>query len=462
MAIDLSREEPVVPGNGYRKLLENLQGNILKWHGRDCVHLLPIRFQEGKSEAVQRWVYQFARERVTSAWRQLQEAKEHREGKPTGNFGGLYLTASGYRKLGFSDAGSRFDQPQELFPFSRGMAAYAASFGDDPSQWHDTYRSSPGNSIDGMVVLASDDEEKLAMVSGTVVAELRQSGAGELVGGQSETGKVRRRGNNAQDLYEPFGFSDGISQPFFFQKDGDEIEKGEPEEKFSPLDLVLLPDPYSPDEDCYGSFLVFRKLEQNVARFRYLLGALANRCTNGNKEEAAALVIGRFRNGTPLSKFSEVQHGPERLFNEFDFGNDSQGEKCPLHSHIRKANPRSSEEKARRIVRRAVPYAESSGAQGLLFLCFQSNISRQFGFIQMNWLNDPNSPQAFTGVDPVVGSNIESPGQRWPKKGRDTPASPEVFNFNGCVTCRGGDFFFVPSIPFLLNPVPPHLPTPDT
>ncbi len=73
----------------------------------------------------------------------------------------------------------------------------------------------------------------------------------------------------------------------------------------------------------------------------------------------------------------------------------------------------------RRILRRGIPYSpqllDTASAEdlerdrGLLFLCAQSNIEKQFQFIQQTWANDPNfttPPPASppTGPTPSSGS----------------------------------------------------------
>src|SRR5712691_4961614 len=72
MAVDL-RDTYIDPARSeYRKMLENLQSNILKPHGRkESDHLL-VRFAAGP-ETVRAWIREFARREVTSARKQLDE-----------------------------------------------------------------------------------------------------------------------------------------------------------------------------------------------------------------------------------------------------------------------------------------------------------------------------------------------------------------------------------------------------
>ena len=73
MAVDLG-DTDIDPANPkYRGLLENLQGNILKPHGRKESDHLFLRFT-GDPAAVRAWIRGFARDEVTSAREQIDSA----------------------------------------------------------------------------------------------------------------------------------------------------------------------------------------------------------------------------------------------------------------------------------------------------------------------------------------------------------------------------------------------------
>src|SRR5262249_31699783 len=146
-------------------------------------------------------------------------------------------------------------------------------------------------------------------------------------------------------------------------------------------------DPAGPaDRPSYGSYLVFRKLAQDAARFAALVDLAAWHAGDGDREIAAARMIGRFRDGTPLA-LSPVPLGAVPAPDDFDYQRDRDGARCPLNAHIRIMNPRGEsaralvnspeEERGHRIARRSIPYAG-----GLLFMCFQSNIANQFEYLQ--------------------------------------------------------------------------------
>jgi len=86
------------------------------------------------------------------------------------------------------------------------------------------------------------------------------------------------------------------------------------------------------------------------------------------------LMIGRHRDdGTPL------QGGPEDV--RFDYSADPAGRAIPLDAHIRRANPRTAESDATRILRRSYSY-RGAADEGLLFICFQRDPERGFAATQ--------------------------------------------------------------------------------
>jgi hypothetical protein len=102
---------PINPEDSkYAQMLANLQGNILKSHGRDFTVHIFLRFT-GKPVAAKKWIADFTNRFVTSAFRQTQETREYKLNRISGRaFGNIYLSAEGYRKLGFSV--DQFVEPQ--------------------------------------------------------------------------------------------------------------------------------------------------------------------------------------------------------------------------------------------------------------------------------------------------------------------------------------------------------------
>jgi len=140
---------------------------------------------------------------------------------------------------------------------------------------------------------------------------------------------------------------------------------------------------------------------------------------------------------------------------------DERGFKCPIGSHIRRSNPRDSlgptAAKAKatanrhRILRRGRSYGDRPKDRlvddgidrGLHFLCLNSDIERQFEFVQQTWCNNPVFGGLNGEVDPLVG-NLTRGDEIF-----TVPADPlrtRVHNLERFVTVKGGAYFFLPSI----------------
>ena len=134
-----------------------------------------------------------------------------------------------------------------------------------------------------------------------------------------------------------FGFLDGLSQPAVRPADPpaprDEVARGE----------ILLgyandrADPPPPPDllKDNGTYLVVRKLQQNVAALRSFV-AEASAKLGMDEEQILGKMMGRTRAGEPLAKPGA---GPT---NDFDYADDKEGRLCPFQSHIRRTNPRQT------------------------------------------------------------------------------------------------------------------------
>jgi hypothetical protein len=151
-----------------------------------------------------------------------------------------------------------------------------------------------------------------------------------------------------------------------------------------------------------GTFLVVRKLEQNVALLRAVVAENA-RLHGVSPEDLYAKLVGRDRAGKAVCGGTQG--------NDFDYANDA-GEQCPLQAHIRLANPRI--ERVPRILRRSMSYgpplADGEGRpdlvdapRGMFFMAYNASITEQFEVIQ-RWLSGANSTGIFSGYgDPLLG-----------------------------------------------------------
>lgn len=248
-----------------------------------------------------------------------------------------------------------------------------------------------------------------------------------------------------------------------------------------------------------GSFLVIRQLEQDHDAFWAYCEAEAHRLRHRlpnpykiDKEFIGAKMIGRWTNGSslvrnPYQPFDPspnalthatrrpqsnpagdaasiapatspadprpIGSNPDLADNDFLFGaEDPQGLRCPYGAHIRRANPRDSLDPSsqdqidisnrHRILRVGRAYQPTEGQKpGLMFMCLNGDIERQFEFVQQTWLGS----ETFHGLsgerDPIAGNSGEcSAGFTIPT--RDGPV--RLSQLSRFVTPRGGGYFFVP------------------
>lgn len=296
---------------------------------------------------------------------------------------------------------------------------------------------------------------------------------------------------------EAFGFHDGLSQPKLDwsgelqpggSKDRDyrtemaagEVLLGHPNEY-----KLVAHYPQTGGLGRNGTYLVYRKLEQDVTGFWQWLRSIAG------EDKALALaekMMGRTLSGAPLSGLNQKEG--LRGKNGFDFSGDADGHICPLASHIRRANPRLGDHPAgntdwlgnllgslgfggsamhdavassrfHRILRRGRPYGEfcpydqamqpdaPKVRAGLHFLCLNASLARQFEFVQGAWIASPTFAGLANESDPILGARYSAAGvapsdhfsylddQRVPRRVNGIPQFVRV---------RGGAYFFLPGL----------------
>jgi Dyp-type peroxidase family len=455
--LDATRIDP--DDAAFREMLANLQGNILKGHGRDrTVHIF-FRMDDDV-DAVREGLKSVVAVVTSAAEQHEQTTRFKRFGVPGGLFANMFLSASGYQALGIDPAA--FGDPH----FQAGMKAAQPALADPPVEtWDEGYQDPR---VDAMLLLADDDEGFLLRRAGDVIRDIERFATVVAV----ERGVALR--NEEGEGIEHFGYADGRSQPIFYASDMQGEGTTNIWDPAEPLRLALLADPLVGDDDAFGSYFVFRKLEQDVRRFIVREHELADELglEGRDRERAGAMAVGRFRDGTPLVLSQTDGFLPVKE-NDFDYAGDPEALKCPFHGHIRKTNPRGDttrefgvpieEERKHRVVRRGITYGDRNrhpnafqalddlpvGGVGLLFMCFQSSLQNQFVFMQESWANNEGFVRGGTGVDPIIGQGQDPGPQKWlPRYGEADPP-PVATRFSDFVTMKGGEFFFAPSIPFL-------------
>ncbi len=463
-------------------MLRNLQGNILKGHGRE--HTWNIFFQFGTDPlASKRALREIANYHVTDALTQLLTTEAFKASKKDPKFDGGTFAAAFLSQTGYTSLGIPFNTPAGNSVFTTGMKTSTAVQDPPIANWETPF----SKQIDGMILVGDADQERGETIVSEICALLEAADA--TIHHIQVGGAVK---NKVGKGIEHFGYVDGRSQPLLLTEDiDDEInEAGNAHwDPAFPLASALVPDPGLIHPLAFGSFFIFRKLEQDVAGFKSREQELATALGlhGEDRERAGALVVGRFEDGTPVTMSDEAK-GKEPP-NDFSYqGSDAAASRCPFHAHIRKVNPRhpaplpppavplNQGERAHIMPRRGIPFTEvdrvhpndlpdvktqaefiekvlpllPTGGIGLLFMAYNSKLDDQFVFTQNTWANNPTFPNAGTGLDGVIGLPHSAPGGQTYAKEWDNPASPTApFDFNGFVHMKGGEYFFAPSLLFL-------------
>jgi Dyp-type peroxidase family len=298
---------------------------------------------------------------------------------------------------------------------------------------------------------------------------------------------------------EPFGFADGISQPLIKGTSRalsatsqmhviapGEFILGYPDQRgtFPPSPLVpahtdrhsVLSAPCEPqsgttgghqspdmrDFGRNGSFMVIRQLQQHVDDFHEFCNEAAKGLAGQiptteeiTPEWVGAKMVGRWQNGSSLVRNPYAKPG-KPADNDFLFGEeDPQGIRCPLGAHIRRANPRDSlgsdhEEqialtKRHRILRVGRRYEIKTGRsrkieKGLVFICLNASIERQFEFVQQTWL----AASGFQGLENERDPLVISPAAKGQYSIPTEQGAVTLTGLKGFTTMRGGGYYFMP------------------
>jgi deferrochelatase/peroxidase EfeB len=238
-----------------------------------------------------------------------------------------------------------------------------------------------------------------------------------------------------------------------------------------------------------GTFLVVRHLEQNVSGFKAFLDEAARQIAGDPRlpvniskapdkwltpvqDWIAAKMVGRWYDGASLVRHPHhppsVSGRPFTPDNDFLFGEeDPTALRCPFGAHMRRANPRDnlipnlpttqsaimnllnpnlpsqlSITNSHRIMRVGRPYRPQNGLSnpGLVFMCLNADIERQFEFLQQIWILNASMQALENETDPLLGHGASSGVLTIP-----TPKGPlRVKGLKDFVTVLGSGYFFMP------------------
>ncbi|MBW4548590.1 MAG: Dyp-type peroxidase [Symplocastrum torsivum CPER-KK1] len=486
-------QEPVLDIN-------DIQGNVLAGFSKNFQSLIFLKILEPQN--AKSWIksieFSIATLEEVLIFKKLYQKIRERRGPHTGTVQSTWINIafsySGLRKLvkgveQFSDSA-----------FREGMHTRSAILGDptegnSDGNCNNWLIGSPTSIPDIVVIIASDEKTKLADKVAEVEAGLNSS-LRIMFKQQGEAPPPPLTG------YEPFGFRDGISQPgirgrlsknpedfLTLRENPDNQNQGKPGQNLLwPGEFVFgYPkqdpiDPLKPGQIAdagpswakNGSFLVFRRLRQDIEGFRSfthsVVAELSKKIPTSSgikSEEIAAKLMGRWQSGAPILLSPKTDNAAiaedESINNNFGFKQDVLGLICPHAAHIRKAYPRDDLDtqgaeaaiQTHRLLRRGIPFGEpypASGERGLLFLAYQTSFERQFEFITRSWMNNPNFRDSNDGYDPIVGQNNNAGENRARtfvlpvQKSDGTIEKISIDLPNDWVIPTGGGYFFAPSI----------------
>jgi Dyp-type peroxidase family len=460
--------------------LDRMQGLIVRGYGNlPSAHFMVLRF--GDVVAARDWIADLT-ERVT-----LGSMRPDRESM------NVAFTHAGLAHLGMSaDALASFS-PE----FREGMITPHRSriLGDhdesDPSRWR--WGGDADRPVHGIIMLYAVDDVVLA----EHVARERASLAAADIAIEADLDTFACR-----DFREHFGFRDGVAQPIIagLGRTGPEANTvtagefvlgypnqyqripGSPSVHAGTDRDGVLPasraDSLPADRRDFGrngTYMVFRQLSQDVQAFWHFVFGMSEGSDDderlGQCVALAAKMVGRWPNGAPLVLAPEHEDPDQAEADGFGYHDaDRFGYRCPVGAHIRRANPRDSLEpdpqtsatvsNRHRLLRRGrtygQPVAESmeardvlaahdrEGERGLHFVCLNTDIARQFEFVQHTWVNNPKFEGMYNDVDAITGDHDKKnagyftiPAEPFRRRVHDVPRFVQV---------RGGAYFFMPGL----------------
>ena len=361
--------------------------------------------------------------------------------------------------------------------FIQGMKARREILGDtgknDPANWDAVWRE---GKVDIWLAVNAQSSDALEARCAALQSVMAQTRGARLLDAQ-DAGALKINGEYTPN--EHFGYRDGFGNPDYLGVERDRQPgqgKLAANGQWTPLatgelllgyadeagELPVAPIPHLLASN--GTFMVYRKMHQNVKTFREYLEAKGREYAGG-KEKLAAKFIGRWRDGTPV-ELSPDKPSPSLVKDKehnvnFTFGDDADGARCPIGAHIRRTNPRDAFGfngqliNRRRITRRGLPYgpyvpedqpASDSDEHGIIFMALNASLFRQFEFVQQQWVEYGNDAKLGNDKDMVIGNH--GGRGRFTIQGSMEEENPPFIcgGLPNFVELRGGDYFFLPSM----------------
>ena len=461
MATTVMDRTRTLTGADISKYLHDIQGNIIKPYTFMRQRAVFVRIDE--AAAGRRWLAEVAK--------RIAPATPWADGKRPASAMSTGISPFGLIALGMSNEISQ-SFPDEFMAGAVGRAERNGDVGElSPDHWQDGFG---GEDIHVAVFIFADKADQIEADT----AWLRE--VAKTTGGVTEM--AAHDGYAFEDGVEHFGFRDGLTdvpiegtEEIYPQPPGGGTRR--PDGSWAPIkpgEFLLgyenesgaePPAPEPRELALNGTFIVYRKIYQDVAAWRRFL-AQAAECTYGsdnedNQEKMAAKFMGRWRSGCPLMHSPEedrpeLADDPAKC-NDFGYADDPEGMICPRGAHIRRMNPRDALDgtatvvRRHRLIRRGLEYGpklpegviEDDGIdRGIASYLVCANLKDQFEFVWQEWVNKGD----FAGLpmgeqDPVIGPATGEASMTLPGE-----PMPFLFDFKRFITTRCGEYFFMPSI----------------
>ncbi|MBW4622749.1 MAG: Dyp-type peroxidase [Cyanosarcina radialis HA8281-LM2] len=529
--------------------IADIQGNILAGFNKDfqCFLFLKIFDRPIAKSWLSSLVPYIASTQEVLLFNQMFRTLRARRGTDPQGMAATWIniafTYEGIKKLTSEEEANKFPDT----PFRVGLPLRSGLIGDPrdieaeghPNQWVVGGNSNNASKYpDLLLILASDTPAYLEAEVNRLKSEILALPQPQ----NNDAGKAleiiyEQRGETRPDLpgHEHFGFKDGISQPgvrgrissadrdfltpraiapedlnaTLYAKPGQPLiwpgqfvlgyNRQKPDDAIAPQP----PSPPAPDWAKNGSYLVLRRLRQDVPAFWQFVTDRAAKLSqkagfaNMTPERLASLLIGRWPSGAPIMRSPNSENaslGQDSVANNYflyvdstpeplavtipDYPGDrfpsspgdSLGNICPFFAHIRKVNPRDMATESgagnktltRLILRRGIVFGspmkdasnptpeELQEERGLMFLSYQTSIKEQFEFVTGTWVNQPDQPPPNppnAGVDPIIGQQNQAGSRTRKLKFKGTDGSiEEIETPVDWVIPTGGGYFFAPAI----------------
>jgi Dyp-type peroxidase family len=442
--------------------LGDIQGDILRAYGNDydCTSYAFVKVECPPAQA-RAW-FSGLIDHVTTA-----EAWPAGE-KPLTTLN-VSLTAAGLRALGVPDA----VVDSFSHEFRDGMSSRNALLGDvgpsDPASWERGLGTGDAHVLLTINAKESSDHQRAL---GKMEAAMDRAGGLRVVY-QADTQLLA-------GAREHFGYADGFAQPAIEGSSDDKARGGGVPLKnggwraLAPGEFILgypdeetrvdperrLPNAPAAPLGRNGTYMVWRKLYQDVALWRRVIADAAKLYEGGDGDKLSAKIVGRWANGAPLARHPDSApqeyDAKSPACNDFRYDTDLDGMRCPLGAHVRRSNPRDALgfeghlSFRHRMIRRGMPYGKvlPEGAttddgvdRGLVFVSFQGSISRQFEGVQVQWCNAGNIFGLGHDKDFILG-DPEATGKMTIQGKPPFFLTPQ----ERFVRTRGGEYLFVPGL----------------